>query len=203
VTLLSQDHGNLTLRVEEVLHGELPLLPGDVIEGQRFDDRFACYQGCAAIAIGEQAFAFYWPSAPALPACEERDTCIAACQAARRDEGSETFRCSCRADPPSDFATTTTSCGLPPVDPGCSQECEREGGDRCAPRPEQDFKRGSISLSPWGDKIVFARNARGEISLPRAELSQLWIDEGPDETQNLLRCMERVDDWSSLLENAP
>ncbi len=205
VTLLSQGHGNLTLRVEEVLHSKLPLVPGDIIEGQRYDDTFACYRGCAEIAVGEQAFAFYRPSAPGLPACEERDACIADCQAERRNEGSTTLRCACRAEPLSGFATTTgsPSCGLPPVDPGCAAECESKTADLCAPRPEQDFKRGTVNLSPWGETIVFARNARGELSLPRAELGELWRDEGEDHTQNLLRCRERVGDWSKLLENPP
>jgi hypothetical protein len=205
VTLLAQDHGNLTLRVEQVLHGELPLVPGDVIEAERYDDTFACSRGCAAIAIGEQAFAFYRASAPRLPACEERDACIADCQAARRNEGSTTLHCACRAEPPSGFATATGSptCGLPPVDPSCTQECESESGDHCPPRPEQDFKRGSVGLSPWGETIVFARTDLGELSLPSAQLAELWRDEGDDRRQNLLRCIERVGDWSTLLENPP
>jgi hypothetical protein len=223
VTVLSQDQGNLRLQVEEVLHGELPLLLGDVIEASRSDDRLACFEGCAAVDTGEQAFAFFSPSEPALPACPEREACVAACEAQQSeseraaerdgdgdgDDDTLASSCLCRADPPrSSMSISTRSsriCGLPllPDWSSCWEQCTQDTLDRCPPRPEQDFKRGTVRLSPWGDKIVFARNARGEISLPAAELGQLWSDQGSDERENARRCRERVGDWSTLLENAP
>jgi hypothetical protein len=200
VTVLSQDHGNLTLRVEEVLHSELPLVAGDVIEADRGDDIFACSLGCAPIADGKQAFALYTP-------CDALEACIQTCERENALGSEEPGRgsCECRAQPPADWSTTTgfRTCGIPYFDDFrhfCKPECEESTRDAC-PRLEQDYKRGRVRLSPWGEKIVFARSARGELNLPRSQLDKLWRDEGANELENLLRCQERVGDWSQLLEN--
>jgi hypothetical protein len=85
----------------------------------------------------------------------------------------------------------------------CRERCEQETADACEPRPEQDYKRGSVGLSPWAERILFARTERGELSLARDELEELWRDEGSDPAANLRACTERVGDWSRLLENPP
>ena len=210
VTVLAQEHGSMRLRVEEVLHGALPLVPGDVIEADRYDDALPCFQGCASVKTGAQAFAFYAPAEPALPSCAEREACIATCEAEHtgtvREDVVGLGNCACRADPPSDFVSITGSrlCGVPypALDSEvCDGPCTRDSLERCPPRPEQNVKRGHVRLSPWGDRIVFSRNARGEIGVPRSELDVLWDDEGPDERENLQRCRERVGDWTDLAEN--
>lgn len=199
VTVLAQQHGNLTLRVEEVLHGELPLVPGDVIEADRHDDTFACYRGCAPIADGEQALAFYRPTEPALPPCDARDACVRACEKENATSAEDPWRasCQCRAEPPAGLMTATGSptCGVPVYDGGrdCDETCAESTLAECVARPEQDYKRGHVGLSPWTDPIVFARTARGEVSLPRGELDKLWQED----------CQQSVGDWSRLLRDAP
>src|SRR5687767_14964160 len=59
VTVLAKRGGKATLRVEETLHGSLPLAPGEVFEGTRYDDTFACSLGCGDVDVGEQALALY------------------------------------------------------------------------------------------------------------------------------------------------
>jgi hypothetical protein len=205
VTLLNEEHGNLSLRVEEVLHGDLPLEPGDVIEADRYDDKLACFVGCAAIEIGDQAFAFYGPTLPTLPPCAEREACVAACKGQQASAVAESGRspCMCRMDPPDDFATITGSptCGVAVRDdvPDCDDECALATQDVCPPRPHQDYKRGHVGLSPWTDPIVFARNERGELSLAREELDQLWTGQDGRASDDGSSCYDRIGDWTQLV----
>jgi hypothetical protein len=209
VTLLAQDHGNLRLRVEAVLHGDLPLSPGDEIEADRDDDSLSCFRGCASLELGEQAFAFYRASAPLLPVCEAREACIAGClvERATPEADSSPGQCACRDRAPADQPTVSGSpiCGMPIVSGlgECQDECSQETAEECLPRPEQDYRRGSIRLSPWQERIVFARTERGELSLARDQLALLWSDETGDRTADLLACTKRVGDWSKLLVNPP
>jgi hypothetical protein len=204
VTVLGQRGDTLSLRVEEVLHGSPSVAPGDVLEANRYDDTFACYRGCAPLDVGEQALAFYAAGQPSVPPCAARDACVAACDAENNANEAEVHRseCACREAPENanhGSAWTSPTCGVPVVDGGrnCPRECEEDTAEVCPPRPEQDFKRGSVALSPWTDPVVFARSDKGELSIPRDQLGELF-----EFTGDLKACVERFGDWSSYLEGS-
>ena len=202
VTVLARDGDRFSLRVEEVLGGSSPVGPGDVIDASQYDDTFACYRGCFSPAVGDQALALYAPGEPALPACAARDACVAACDAENLANEAEVYRsrCACRTDPAlanRSSAWESPTCGVPVVDGGrnCRKECEQETAETCPRRPVQDFKRGVVALSPWADPIVFARTSRGELSVPLAELGELF-----ELSRDLPACTERFGDWSQYIE---
>jgi hypothetical protein len=205
VSVLAQEGDSLSLRIEEILNGTLPLVPGDVIEASRYDDTFACSLGCAPLDVGDQAFAFYYVSGePALPPCVARAACVAACDAENAANEAEPWRssCACRQPPAPTQSSVSESptCGVDVFDSGrdCKEECEQETAESCPPRPDQDYKRGTVGLSPWADPIVFARTELGEVSVPIAELPQLWNDDGT----NFMTCHARFGDWSDVLTEA-
>jgi hypothetical protein len=201
VTVLAKKGDRVSLRVEEVLHGTAPVTLGDVIDASWYDDKLPCYLGCYSVEVGEQALAFYTPGEPALPACAARDACVAACEAENlANEGEVSHpQCVCREAPAmTTWGSTWESppCGVYVVDGGgtCRKECEQETAESCPPRPEQDNKRGLVLLSPWADPIVFARGERGELSIPRDQLGELFTFSGDLDT-----CRERFGDWSDYL----
>lgn len=211
VTLLDQAGAVAKLRVDEVLAGASSLEPGDVIEGQRFDDTLACYVGCASIGVGEQAFAFFVQDVEAKgrPACSARNACVESCQDQRAsdrasDEAERTFDCTCRHQAaPLDQRFSSPTCGgrVGDFTRACQRECEASE-EACADG-ESIAAIGSVRLSPWSDPLVFARGERDrEISVPVSELLQLWpvADESPHDAAE--RCQARFGDWADLLDNA-
>lgn len=205
VTLLERRGDTVSLRIEEVLHGSLPLVPGVVIEGRRYDDTLACHLGCADIDVGEQAFAFYTPQEPALPACGARQACIEDCLAG--SEEVHRSECSCRqpAIQSGTSVSRTPTCGFPVIGDwrSCEVNCERETAEICPPRPEQDYKTGTVGLSAWADPIVFARGDLGELSVPLAELAELleYAGDGPGPPPYQV-CIERFGQWSQYASYA-
>src|SRR5688572_12628565 len=56
---------------------------------------------------------------------------------------------------------------------------------------------GSVRLTPWGDTLLFAQTAAGDVSVPASELASLWSDD-------VDRCVERHGDvWRLLESTAP
>jgi hypothetical protein len=196
---LAKRGAKATLRVEEILHGALPLAPGEVFEGTRYDDTFVCFLGCSDVDVGEQALALYaGPLVAPEPRCPEREACLAKCEVENPDEGLPRFiECACRPVAV-DNAPGSATCGTPFDNVDCVGQCDYETRGRCAPRPEGDPKQAHVSLSPWRDPIVFARGERGELNVPLAQLEELFQLSDSDPAA----CIERFGQWSDYLQGA-
>lgn len=210
VTLQEQRGAVVRLRVEETLVGTSSIEPGDVIEGQSFDDTFACYVGCREIEVGEQAFAFFFPHADdeARPECAARSSCVETCQRAHAperdaDETEETFGCACRDQTAAlDHRFSSPTCGgrIGDFTRTCQSECEASE-DACTSGADI-AAIGSVKLSPWSDPLVFARHEDGrEIRVPVSEVSQLWPAADETSATAFARCSARFGDWAELLDN--
>ena len=193
VKWLSQTDQLLRLEVLEVLRSGSSLAAGDVIEAT-WSGAAPCYYGrCPDLRVGDEAFAFYVPSRPPLPACDARASCIAQCEA-ERDESKLRWwvpECPCGG-----------YCGEPVLEEGrdCDEECEDMTADACPERPAQDDKRGRITLAPWTDPIVFVEHGEDQIAVPIDQLEGLWITHDGDAGE-LKRCRERFGDWTQLFDD--
>ena len=203
VTVMGVQDDVVTLRLEEVLKGALPLPRGELLRATRYDETLACHLGCENLVVGEQAFAFYRVIAPLLPECRARSECVEACEERDRAKYEEGFlSCQCR-EGGSALAFERHTCGGRALRDGDDQEtdcrrgCEEQTADECPPRPAQDHRFGNVSLSRWADPIVFARSAKGEISVSLTQLGELLASEDTP------ACMERFGQWSDLLDHAP
>jgi hypothetical protein len=171
----------LKLRVEEVLHGETPLQPGDEIVADS-DGYLPCFRGVSAVATEAQAFAVAQWKPPPLPACAERDACYDQC--ARDIYGPTPPSC------PPDAGTKPDSCWLPE----CAGACG--GFDDVCPPPrepsaEELRERWSVKLAPWDESIVFARTEAASLRVPVCQLPLIWSEGG--------QCFQRFGNWSELL----
>jgi hypothetical protein len=181
-----------SLRLRDVLVGSLSLAPDEIFEAT-WDGTFPCYTGCSGVSVGDDAFAFYWVDAQA---CPERERCIADCDAenAANDEQVWESQSEC---------SDTHVLRVFETGRDCEYECGAETAEVCPDRPEPDHRRGSVRLAPWTDPLVFARSDRGELSVPLAELDELWPTEGDATPAEIAACTARFGDWSDLLEHAP
>ena len=180
------------LRLRNVLVGTSSLAPGDVFEAT-WDGRFPCYAGCSGVSVGDDAFAFYWAEERTCPQLER---CLAECDAenAANDEQEWEHRSEC--------SDTYVMRGFE-TGRDCDPECEAQTADACPDPPEADHQRGYVRLAPWTDPLVFARSDRGELSVPLAEIDELWPTERDATPAEIAACTERFGDWSDLLEYAP
>jgi hypothetical protein len=200
VTVMAKYGAKVSLRIEETLHGSSAFAPGEVIEGTRYDDTLACFAGCTEIVVGQQAFAFFMaPLQPPAPLCPEREACLAKCEAENPDEPGlpTSFACACRPVPV-DNAPGSPTCGTPFGNADCQGQCSHETRGRCPPPPEPDPKRLHVALSPWSDPIVFVRGKRGELSVPLAQLEELFQLSDADQVE----CVDRFGQWSDYVESA-
>jgi hypothetical protein len=201
VTVLAQQGDTVSLRVEEILRGQLPLVPGDVIEGIRYDDELACHLGCADVAVGEQAFAFYVREiVPPRPPCAERAACIAACETEEPGDGDGAYQDNCACRPAAGVSLSSwdaPTCGVRLDARDCAARCQLETDATCPTRPSPGPKYASVSISRWADPIVFARGERGELSVPLGELGEL-LSSGVTPAE-VKACTERFGQWSDYV----
>jgi hypothetical protein len=205
-TVLDQAGATVTLRVEEVVAGEASLQPGDVVEGQRYDDVLICYLGCAGFEEGDQVLAMLGRPANAPAGCAARAACVEACDIPRDpDEQQTAGECPCRDAPaPHDDRFVSPTCGgrLGDVDAACRAHCEQETAGACAAAASV-VSVGNVQLSPWADPIVFARRGDRDISVPIAALAELWPQHAEDRGEALRACRDRFGDWADLLDRVP
>jgi hypothetical protein len=176
----------LSLRLEEVLAGSLPLASGEMLEAT-WDGKLPCFAGCADVVVGDEALAFY---SVEDAACEERARCVAECDAENAANQEQVWEL--RSECSDTFVARSYETGR-----DCKPECMREVD--CPERPPERYRKGSVRLAPWSDPLVFARGDGGEVSVAVDDLDELWPESG-SAREEIGACVERFGDWSQLVD---